>query len=173
MFACFCVCTRTRRVSPCTNCSGPSSTRLRRVLWTPEWRKPSTPSTTRACWATMSSTRSWWDAFAQKLPSRTNPGLKKIKSPHGFEIAQQTQSAVTVVTAQNPHRRLPAFVRHPFSLLVFSAQEEKEAAHSHVSGAHAWLQTARAGTRSPSLHQRVVWICVSVLEANVNAAISF
>lgn len=98
---------------------------------------------------------------------------KKKKSPHGFEIAQQTQSAVTVVTAQNPHRRLPAFVRHPFSLLVFSAQEEKEAAHSHVSGAHAWLQTARAGTRSPSLHQRVVWICVSVLEANVNAAISF
>lgn len=98
---------------------------------------------------------------------------KKKKSPHGFEIAQQTQSVVTVVTAQDPHRRLPAFVRHSFSLLVFSAQEEKEAAHSHVSGAHAWLQTARAGTRSPSLHQRVVWICVSVLEANVNAAISF
>lgn len=53
------------------------------------------------------------------------------------------------------------------------SSRKKEAAHSHVSSAHAGLQTARAGTRSPSLHQRVVWICVSVVEANVNAAISF
>lgn len=120
VFVCLRVCTRTQRVSPCTNCSGPSSTRLRRGPWTPEWRKPSTPSTTRGCWATMSSTLCWWGALALKLPSRAS---RASKSPHGFKTAWQTLSAVTVVTARNPHRRLAAFVQHPFSVLVFRAPE--------------------------------------------------
>lgn len=168
MFACFCVCTRTRRVSPCTNCSGPSSTRLRRVLWTPEWRKPSTPSTTRACWATMSSTRSWWDA--QKLPSRANPVLQKKIPTRLWDRSTDTECGYRGNCPKSPQATVCAAF---FFIVGVLSSRKKEAAHSHVSSAHAWLQTARAGTRSPSPHQRVVWICVSVLEANVNAAISF
>lgn len=96
------------------------------------------------------------------------------KSPHDFEIARQSRSVVTVVTAQNPHRRLSAFVRHSFSVLVFSAQERSRqyiptlAVHMASNYTHA-----RASTRSSSLHQPVVQICVSVVGANVNAAIFF
>lgn len=81
---CVCVCTRTPQASPYTNCSEPSSTRLKRGLWTPELRKPSTPSTTPACWATMSSILSWWDKVTHTFPHTYSETLSQRLHTHCF-----------------------------------------------------------------------------------------